>query len=165
MMPKPTKKGTSGLKHDRFRSWTIAILAVLLVAEVKVAASTSSSKFLGTYLNEGNALIEIDIISRDGKDGVTIPLEPGHIERTTISPGTTKLCLPSRNGQERQTLWSGPTPTPTSAPGYFDKRTRMFYFRIIGKKLILVRPQDLTDVERTKIKWYDEVLRKDAETR
>jgi hypothetical protein len=135
----------------------------VLVAQVKAAAATSSSKFFGTYLNEGNALIEIDIVSTDGRDGVTIPLEPGHIEKTTISPGTIKLCLPSTNGQERRTLWSGPTPTPTSAPGYFDNERRMFYFRIIRKKMILVRPGDLTAVERAKIRWYDEVLRKDAE--
>lgn len=151
------------MRHNQFGYWTIVICAYLLVPQLKATAATPSSKFFGIYLNEGKILIEIDIISRDGKEGVTIPLEPGHIEKTSLPPGATKLYLPSRNGELRHLLWSGPTPTPMSASEYFDKKTRMFYFRINGKKILLVRPNELTDVERRKIKWYDELLRRDAE--
>ena len=164
-MRKLTRKDIKALKHIQFRYWAIVILTVLLGQQVKAATARSSSKFFGTYLNEGSILIEIDIVSGDSREGVTIPLEPGHIEKTSIPPGTTKLYLPSRNGQKRRMLWSGPTPTPMSEPDYFDKKAQMFYFRIMGKKVVLVRPRDLTDGERRKIKWYNEVLRRDAERR
>jgi hypothetical protein len=164
-MRKLTRKDIRALKRAQFRYGTIVIFTVLLVSQAKASAARSSSKFFGTYLNEGSILIEIDIVDTDGREGVTIPLEPGHVEKTSIPAGTTKLYLPSRNGHKRRMLWSGPTPTPMSAPAYFEKKAEMFYFRIIGKKVILVKPRDLTDGEKRKIQWYNEVLRRDAASR
>jgi hypothetical protein len=165
MMQKQAKKDINGVRRNQLRHCTIVIFALLLVPQLKARSASPSSKFFGTYLNEGKILIEIDIVTRDGKEGVTIPLEPGHIEKTSIPPGMTKLYLSSRAGEKRRLLWSAPTPTPKSALSFFEKKTRMFYFRIIGNKILAVKPKDLTDVEKRKIKWYDEVLRRDAERR
>ena len=153
------------MRHHQSKYWAIVIFAIAIAVPLEAIAARSSSRVFGTFLNEGNILIEIDVVSQDGREGITIPLDPGHIDRTNICPGTTKLYLPSRNGEERRMLWSGPTPTPASAPDYFEKRTRMFYFRIVARKVVLVRPSDLTDVERRNIKGVYEVLRKDAERR
>jgi hypothetical protein len=163
--PLRTRKDIKALKHTQFRYWAIVILTVVLGQQLNAATARSSSKFFGTYLNESSIAIEIDIVSRDSREGVTIPLEPGHIEKTSIPPGTTKLYLSSRDGQKRRMLWSGATPTPMSEPNYFDKKAQMFYFRVIAKKVVLVMPRDLTDGERMKIKWYNDVLRRDSERR
>ena len=96
-MRRLTRKGINRLRYKQSRYWAIGIVALLLVPQLKAAAATPSSKFFGTYLNEGKILIEIDIVAKDVAEGVTIPLEPGHIEKTTIPPGTTKLYLSSRN--------------------------------------------------------------------
>jgi hypothetical protein len=165
MMLRQARKGGNGMRHTPFKYLTIVIFALALVSPLKGATPKSYPRYFGTYLNEGDILIEIDIVSKDGREGTTIPLDPNHIDRTDITPGTTRLYLPSRSGEKRRLLWSGPTPTPTTVPGYFEKETRMFYLRIIGRKVILVKPRDLTDVERRNIKAVDEVLRRDAERR
>jgi hypothetical protein len=153
------------LKNNQIQYWAIVIFALALAPQLAAAAAKSSSGVFGAYFNEGKILIEIDILTKDGKEGTTIPLDPGHLDRTDLTPGTTNLYLPSRDGEKRRLLWSGPTPTPASAPSYFEKETRMFYFRIIARKVILIKPTDLTDTERRNIKLVDQLLRRDAERR
>ena len=109
---------------------------------------------LGTYLNEGRSLIEVELITRDGREATTIPLSPGRIDRALIRDGKTMIYTPSDESGNRRLIYTIATPTPRTAPQFFERSTRTFYFRIIAGKISLVRPRDLTAAERNRLRAY-----------
>lgn len=109
---------------------------------------------IGTYLNEGRSLIELDLVSKDGSETTNIPLSPGRIDHAVIGEGQTKVYTPAEEIAKRRLLSTIPTPTPKTAPEFFEKETRTFYFRIIAGKVTLVKPRDLTTNERKRLKAF-----------
>jgi hypothetical protein len=124
---------------------------VLAVDVAPFSQAVSGAEVIGTYFNEGPSLVELEIISKDGRERAVIPITPGRIDRAVITEGETRLYLPAEQRSDRRLLSTITTPTPKSAPEFLDHPTRMFYFRIIGKKITLVKPQDLTADERKRL--------------
>ena len=115
---------------------------------------------IGTYLNKGRGLIEIDVVSKHGRDTTNIPLSPGRIARALIEDGQTKIYAPAEEMAKRRLLSSIPTPTPKTAAEFLEKNTRTFYFRIVAGKISLVRPRDLTTTERRHLREYIRELKR-----
>lgn len=136
------------------KSQTQCLLTLLvLVAQVApFSQAASDAEVIGTYFNESKTLVELEIISRDGKERTVIPITPGRIDRALITEGQTRLYLPAEQRSDRRLLSTIRTPTPKSRPGFFDEAKRTFYFRIVGRKVILLKPQDLTADERRRLK-------------
>ena len=136
------------------KSRIFCVFALLLVAAWKAPLSQAASDtdVLAIYFNEGESLVEIDILSKDGREGTNIPLSAGRIDRAVISEGRMKVYAPAKEMAKRRLLSSIATPSPGSSPQFFDKMTRSFYFRIVGGKITLIRPQDLTTDEKKRLK-------------
>jgi hypothetical protein len=149
-----------------------ALAGVLFLSGLAEAAPPAArkSKVIGTYLNEGPHSIELNVISKDGADTSIINLWVGRIARVVITEGWTKVYTPSESMASRRLLSTRATPTPESAPEFFEKKSRTFYFRVVGGKVTLVRPQDLTVKEKERLRTfkrelqaegvYDNVLRR-----
>lgn len=138
---------------NRFSKY-ISLFALLVLATQSEAhpQATTRAEVIGTYFNEDKVLLELNLISKDGKEGAIIPISPGRIDRALITEGQTKLYIPSNQMAKRRLLFTMATPTPKSAPEFFEKKTRTFYFRILGGKVSLVKPQALTLDERKRLK-------------
>lgn len=135
-------------------------LAFFSAASVAASQTATSAKVMGTYFNEGRNLVELDLISKDGKEGTTIPLSPGRIDRAVITEGRTKIYMPSEGTSARRLLSTSRIPTPKSAREFFDKEQQTFYFRIVAGKVTLVKPGDLTPKERRQLKEYKRELQR-----
>jgi len=144
----------------RFRLWTLSFVVLILGTQSEAAPPTVRPEVSGTYFNEDRIPVELNLISKDGKEGTIIPLPPGRLERAVISEGQTKVYTPSKKMATRRLLSTSPTPTPKSAPEFFENATRTFYFRIIGGKVILVKPRDLTTNERKRLEGYKQELQR-----
>ncbi len=138
----------------------MALMSVLLLGGIAEAASpvTRESKVIGTYLNEGTRSVELNLISTDGADTSIINLWVGRIARAVITEGHTKVYTPSENLASRRLLSTRKTPTPESAPEFLEKKTRTFYFRVVGGKVVLIRPQDLTPKEKERLRAFKREL-------
>lgn len=144
-----------------FRGWIGLFAAVALAAPSYGAKPTPRpSKVIGTYFNEGRIFVELNLISKDGKEGSIIPLPAGRIDRAVISGGLTKVYIPSEEMAKRRLLSTSQTPTPKSAPEFLETETRTFYFRVVGGKVTLVKPQNLTADERLRLRGYKRELRR-----
>jgi len=132
----------------------MSLFALLVLATQSEARSqaTARADVIGTYFNEDKILVELNLISKDSKEGTIIPISPRRIDRALITEGQTKLYIPSDQMAKRRLLSTMATPTPKSAPEFFEKETRTFYFRIVGGKVSLVKPQGLTLDERKRLK-------------
>lgn len=137
---------------SKFQAPYLLALLVLAVDVAPFSQAVSGAEVIGTYFNEGPSLVELEIISKDGRERTVIPITPGRIDRAVITEGETRLYLPAEQRSDRRLLSTITTPTPKSAPEFLDHPTRMFYFRIIGKKITLVKPQDLTTDERKRLR-------------
>jgi hypothetical protein len=137
------------------RSFVIGLGALMLHLPCEAASNRSAPlEVLGTYLNEGRSLIEIDLVSKDGRETTNIPLPPGRIDHAAIGEGQTRIYTPAEEIAKRRLLSTIPTPTLRTAPEFFEKETRTFYFRITEGKVILVKPRDLTASERKRLKAF-----------
>ena len=59
------------------RAFVISLAALMLVLPCEAASNRSAhSEVIGTYLNEGRSLIELDLISKDGRETTNIPFSP-----------------------------------------------------------------------------------------
>ena len=136
-------------------AFVIGLGALMLDLPCEAASNRSARlEVLGTYLNEGRSLIEIDLISKDGRETTNIPLSPGRIDHAAIGEGQTRIYTPAEEIAKRRLLSTIPTPTPRTAPEFFEKETRTFYFRIIAGKITLVKPQELSPSERKRLKAF-----------
>jgi hypothetical protein len=144
-----------------FPLW-MSLFILLISATQSNAASrtTSPPKVIAIYFNEGRVLIELNLISKDGKEGTIIPLLPGRIERVAISEGKTKVYIPSEQMATRRLLSTSTTPTPKSAAEFSERETRSFYLRVVGGKVILVKPRDLSADERMRLEGYKRELQR-----
>lgn len=140
----------------RPRRTFVISLGVLMLHFPCEAASNRSAPLavVGTYLNEGRSLIELELISKDGRETTNIPLSPGRIDHAVIGEGKTRVYTPAEAIAKRRLLSTISTPTPRTAPEFFEKETRTFYFRIIAGKVILVKPRDLTASERKRLRAF-----------
>jgi hypothetical protein len=136
------------------KSRILSVFALMLLAGWKTPLSQAASDadVLAIYFNEGARLVEIDILSKDRREGTNIPLSAGRIDRAVISEGRMMVYAPAKEMAKRKLLSSITTPSPKSSPEFFDKMMRSFYFRIVDGKIRLVRPQDLTTDEKSRLK-------------
>lgn len=137
-----------------------ALAGVLFLSGLAESAplAAKESSVIGTYLNEGTRPVELNVISKDGADTSVINLWVGRIARAVLTEGRTKVYTPSESMASRRLLSTGVTPTPESAPEFFEKKTRMFYFRVVGGKVTLVRPEDLTVKEKERLRSFKREL-------
>lgn len=137
---------------NRSRVQCLLMLSALCTQLPAFSQAASGAEVIGTFFNEGKTLIELEIISKDGKERTVIPITPGRIDRAAIIEGQTRVYLPAESRSDRRLLSAIATPTRTSAPGFLDHATQTFYFRIIGGRIKLVKPRDLTGDERKRLK-------------
>lgn len=136
-------------------AFVISLGALMLHLRCEAASNRSAPlEVIGTYLNEGRRLIELDLISKDGRETTNIPLSPGRIDHAVIGEGQTKVYTPAEGISKRRLLSTISTPTLRTAPEFFERETRTFYFRIIAGKVTLVKPRDLTAGERKRLKAF-----------
>ena len=148
-------------KDSRFRHWPSLFVVLILATQFEAASRTATPpEIIGTYFNEGPILVELNLISKDGREVTMIPFTPGRIVRAAISEGQTKVYIPSKEMATRRLLSTSPTPTPKSAPAFFERETRTFYFRIISGKVILIKPRDLTTNEKKRLEGYKQELQR-----
>src|SRR5205085_8288054 len=141
------------LLGNKFSIATSVLSLLVLSATSKELGATGDSEAIAVFINEGRAEIQVNVISEDKKDGTILPLRPGTIERTSFAGGQVKLYTSSKDIVSGRLLFTRSMPTPTTAPEFIEKGTRTFYFRVVGGKIILVKPTDLTSKER---KWLKE---------
>ena len=149
------------MEKMRFKKWTSLFVLLILVAQSEGASGKEKdSEVVGTYFNEDRVLLELNLISKDGRDISIIPIEPGRIDRAVISEGLTKLYIPSEEMATRRLLSTSPTATLKSAPEFCERETGTFYFRVIHGEVILVKPKDLTATERKRLQAYNRALQR-----
>lgn len=131
-----------------------SVLSLLVLGALSVTlGATRESEAIGVFINEG-VEIQITVISEDTKDKIILPMRPRTIERASLfTGGQAKLYTPSKNIVSGRLLFTRSLPTPSTSPDFMEKGTRTFYFRVVGGKIILVKPRDLTSKER---KWLEE---------
>jgi hypothetical protein len=134
-------------------------MAASVLSLLVLSATSKSSGAIGdieanaVFINEGRAEIQVNVISEDKKDKTILPLRPGTIERTLFAGGHVELYTSSKDIVSGRLLFTRLLPTPMTGPEFMEKGTRTFYFRVVGGKIILVKPTDLTSKER---KWLKE---------
>ena len=116
------------------RAFVISLGLLLHLSSEAASNRSARLEVIGTYLNEGRSLIELELISKDGSEGTNIPLSPGRIDHAVIGEGQTKVYAPAEERAKRRLLSAIPTPTLETAPEFFEKENRTFYFRIIAGK-------------------------------
>jgi hypothetical protein len=139
----------------RFKSGISAsMLGLLMLGALSgTLATTPDIGAIAVFINEGVAEVQVNVISEDKSDETVLPMRPGTIERTSFTGGQVKLYTPSKDIVSGRLLFSLRLPSPTTAPDFFEKQTRTFYFRVAGGKVTLLKPTDLTSKER---KWLKE---------
>lgn len=133
-----------------------ASLFGLLVLNTQCNASewARDTDVVGVFFNEAHRTLQLNVISADKKDTTIMTLSPGEIGSTAIIEGEARVYTPSKSMTSGRLLSTCSVPNPTAAPGFFEKTTRTFYFRIVGETLKLVKPRDLTAAERRRLKAY-----------
>ena|SRR5438874_12685753 len=132
----------------------VAVFSLLaLSAASQALGAIENTETVGVFMNEGHAKIQVNVISEDRKDRTILPLRPGAIERTLYSGGQIELYTSSSDLVSGRLLFTRSLPTPLSASEFMEKGTRIFYFRVIDGKIMLVKSSDLSPKER---KWLRE---------
>jgi hypothetical protein len=141
------------LLGNKFNIAASVLSLLVLRATPKALGAIGDIEANAVFINEDRAEIQVNVISEDKKDKTILPLRPGTIERTLFAGGQVKLYTPSKDIVSGRLLFTRSMPTPMTAPKFFERSTRTFYFRVVGGKIILVKPTDLTAKER---KWLTE---------
>jgi hypothetical protein len=129
-----------------------AVASVLVLSTVSQgSAARQDITAIAVFMNEGRTNIQVDVVSEDKKDKTILPLHPGQMERTSFSRGHVELHTVSTDIVSGRLLSSRSMPTPISAPEFMEPRTRTFYFRVVGAKILLVKLTDLTAEERRRL--------------
>src|SRR5436190_19930580 len=135
------------LLGNRFSIAASVLSLLVLSALPETLGAIGASEAIAVFINEGRE-IQVNVISEDKKDETIFPMRPGTIERTSFAGGQVKLYTPSKDIVSGRLLFTRSMPTPMSAPEFMEKGTRTFYFRVVGGKIILVKPRDLISKER-----------------
>lgn len=138
---------------NKFRISAAVMSLLTLSAVSKTLATRQGIGAIAVFINEGHINIQVDVVSEDKKDKTILPLHPGQMERTSFAGGHVELRTSSKNIVSGRLLFTRSMPTPVTAPELMEKDTRTFYFRVVGRKISLVKPTDLTSKER---KWLTE---------
>lgn len=151
------ERGVPAVKVDimtnKFSLLASVLTLLVLGALSETSGSIPDSEANGVFINEDRATIQVEVISEDKKDKTIMILPPEAIERTLFARGQVRLYTPSDNNVSGRLLFTRSLPTPMTAPKFLEQETRTFYFRVVGRKIILVKPTDLTSKER---KWLKE---------
>jgi hypothetical protein len=133
-----------------------ASLSFLLFLNTRCDASelTTIREVTGVFFNVGNGTVQLNVRSADKKDTTIMTLSSGQVGSTATVKGEVRVLTPSKNMTSGHLLSSCQVPDPEAAPEFFEKTTRMFYFRIDGGKVTLVKPRDLSGPERRRVKAY-----------
>jgi|SRR5437868_8738585 len=134
-----------------------SVLALLVLSPLsETLEAAKDSKSFAVFMNESRADVQINVVSEDKRDKAVLPLRPGTIEGALFSGGHVELRTSSKDMVSGRLLFACPLPTAVSAPEFMEKSTQTFYFRIVGGKVILLKPTHLTSKER---KWLKERTR------
>jgi hypothetical protein len=133
----------------------LGLLALVALSETLGAVRDTDAT--GIFINGSHVKIQVSVVSKDEKEAGEMVLPPEAIERSVLfAGGRAKLYTPSKDVVSGRLLFTLPLPTPTTAPEFFERSTRRFYFRVIDRKIVLVRPGDLTSKEK---EWLRERTR------
>ena len=140
----------------------VGLVAVLILSAQSEAASRGvrGSEVIATFFNEGHSTVQLNLISKDGRDTTILTFSPGQIERAVIHEGQIKVYTPSERLSSRQLLSTREMPTPRLAAEFFENATQTFYFRVSGKNVTLVKPRNLTVRERSRLQAYKRQVQK-----
>ena len=149
------------------KSKVTLLISAALLATLTVGASTDPRRLdvIGLFINDDSRELQIDLVSSDGKDITNLTLSSNQIDTAAMMNGEIRVYVSTQRLSDRRLLSICRMPSPESAPKFFDRKDRRFYFRIAKGKAILVKPVDLTIRERKLLEGYRLQLRRATESR
>jgi hypothetical protein len=144
------------IEMSRGSSIAARLLSILILSNQFQAAllQAKESPIIGTFFNEGHSTVEVNVVSKDGRDTTVLTFSPGQIDRAIIEAGVIKVYTPAEKVSLRRLLSTRTTPTVGLEPEFFDQKARTFYFRVVDGKVTLIKPAQLTSEERRHFEAY-----------
>jgi hypothetical protein len=133
--------------------WLLSVL--VLSTRSKASPAPLGDQVYGVFFNEGRSAVQLNIINLKKKSAGIGSLSAGETTIIDLRNGDeARVYTPSKDMLSGRLLSTCPLPIPSSSPEYFENATRTFYFRIVGGKVVLLKPRDLTAEERKQVKAY-----------
>ena len=105
-------------------------------------------RVFGVFENEGAETVRIEIKNKTGNEWTEMILDPGEMTEIVITPGKARLFAVSNDLSRTKLLSTYVMPTVKSAPNYFEKATRTFYFSLRDGKMSLFEHDKATEMRK-----------------
>src|SRR6266446_5480880 len=133
--------------------WLLSVL--ILSTRSNASSAPRSEQVYGVFFNEGRAAVQLNIINLKKKSTGIGSLFAGETTIIDLHNGDeAKVYTPSKDMLSGRLLSTCPLPTPSASPEFFENATRTFYFRIVGGKVVLLKPRDLSAGEKKQVEAY-----------
>ena len=133
-----------------------SLLSVLILStRPSASAAPRSGQVYGVFFNESRSAVQLNIINLKKKSTGIGSLFAGETTIIDLHNGDeAKVYTSSKDMFSGRLLSTRPLPTPRVSPELFENATRTFYFRIVGGRIVLLKPGDLTTGERKQVEAY-----------
>jgi hypothetical protein len=131
----------------------------ILSTQSNASPSPRSKAIYGVFFNESRGALQLNIVNPRKKDTSIATIRGGNMELAVLHAGDlAKIYTSSTDMLSGPLLASYPIPNPDRTPEFFETSSRTFYFRLVGRNIVLLKPADLTIRQRKQVKALSKEL-------